>query len=315
MFDSYPYYEYLLARIQLVLFMMGMGATLTAADFVGIVRRPRFLVIGAVAQFLLAPLLAVLIERLFGLEPGIAVGLIMVAVMPGGTLSKVFTYVGRGNVALSITLTAFGTLASLVTVPVVLRLLAAGYIASDFAMPVLEVLRDLVLYLLVPLCAGMGISRLAPEGRRRFSKWCIRLGFVSVVFMVVGSLASGRIHPAEYGWRTPLAIIVFCLAAQQASMLPFRLLGWSRPDCLAVGMEVTMRNLNLALLLKALLFPAEKGADPIADGVLFVILDYAAVALIAGFILSMNFLRMARNAAAREAALSAPVGPVPAAPP
>src|SRR5258707_558432 len=71
-----------------------------------------------------------------------------------------------------------------------------------------------------------------PRGHKPFSRWCIRLGFVVVVVMVTGSLGSGRIQPGEYGWAVPLAIITFCLGSQQLSMLPFRLLGWSRPDCL-----------------------------------------------------------------------------------
>jgi BASS family bile acid:Na+ symporter len=217
---------------------------------------------------------------------------------PGGVLSKVFAYLGQGNLALSITLTVPGTLASVVTVPLLLRVLAHGRLPDDFEIPAAAVVRDVALYLLLPLGVGMAVARLAPRGRRPFAKWCNRTGFVFVLIMVIGSLGSGRIHPGEYGWRVPLANL-FCLASQQASMLPFRILGWPNPDCLAVGVEVTMRNLNLALLLKALLFPAEKGADPIADGVLFVILICAAAALCAGFVLTLNFRRMARKAAAR----------------
>src|SRR5204862_5213112 len=112
----------------------------------------------------------------------------------------------------------------------------------------------------------------------------IRAGFVVVVVMVTGSLGSGRIRPGEYGWSVPLAIIFFCLGSQQLSLLPFRLLGWPRADCLSVGMEATMRNLNLAFLIKALLFPpavvaSDEALRRIADGVLFVILFYAATAM------------------------------------
>jgi BASS family bile acid:Na+ symporter len=127
------------------------------------------------------------------------------------------------------------------------------------------------------------------------------MGFVFVVVMVVGSLGSGRIHPGEYGWKAPLAMIAFCVLAQQVSMFPFWLFGWPRPDKLSVGIEVTMRNLNLALLLKALLFPATaKGIDPIADGVLFVILFYAGVALGSGLPLALIFRLKARRAAQRS---------------
>jgi BASS family bile acid:Na+ symporter len=296
MFDDYPQYEYLLAQVQLVLFMLGMGANLSGAHFVDVFRRPKFLLVGLCCQFALTPWLAVLVNHWGDLEPGIAVGLILVAAMPGGVMSKVVAYLGHGNLALSITLTVLGTLASIVTVPVLLRILAQGRLPPDFEMPAGAVVRDVALYLLLPLAVGLAVARWVPAHRQRFSKWCIRIGFVFVLVMVAGSLGSGRIHPADYGWRVPVAIILFCVVCQQVSMLPFRLLGWPNPDCLSVGAEVTMRNLNLALLLKALLFPAKKGVDRIADGVLFVLLFYAAAALCAGFPLVLNFRRMARKA-------------------
>jgi BASS family bile acid:Na+ symporter len=114
--------------------------------------------------------------------------------------------------------------------------------------------------------------------------------------MVAGALGSGRIRPGEYGWGVPLLIVLFCLLALHLSTLPFFVARWPRPDGLAVGMEVTMRNINLALLLKALLFPAATGrSDPVGDGVLFAILFYAGTALVVGPLLALNFRRMARN--------------------
>jgi len=308
MFDWYPQHEYHFAQLQLVLFLLGMGATLTPRDFVEVVRQPRSLLAGAAAQFLLTPLLALLVNQVADVEPGIAVGLVLVAAMPGGTLSKVFTYLGRGNLALSVSLTACGTLASVITVPLVLRLLVSGYVPESFTVPTGWVVRDVVLYLVLPVTVGLAVARWAAPYRQAFSSWCIRAGFVFVAVMVIGSLGSGRIHPAEYGWRAPLAIIAFCLLAQQLSMLPFRLCGWPRPDKLSVGIEVTMRNLNLALLLKALLFDTVKGDDPIADGVLFVILFYAAVALFSGLPLALIFRFRARRAAQRA---SSSVGELP----
>jgi BASS family bile acid:Na+ symporter len=127
-----------------------------------------------------------------------------------------------------------------------------------------------------------------------FSRWCIRGGFVVVAVTIVGALGSGRIRPGEYGWAVPLAIIAFCLVSQQLSMLPFRLLGWSKPDCVSVGMEVTMRNLNLALLLEAVLRAAGLPSE-VANGVLFVILYYAAVAMFCGLPLALNFRRLIRR--------------------
>ncbi|GIW78423.1 MAG: sodium transporter [Gemmatales bacterium] len=306
MFDNYAEYEYLLAQIQLVLFMLGMGATLVAEDFVRIAKAPRALLVGAWAQFFLTPFVAVLVNTLWRFEqlPGIAVGLILMATLPGGSLSKLFTYLGKGNIALSITLTGCGTLAALATVPLFLKFLAAQYVPDEFALPVGLILRDLILFLITPLVLGMMIGRFQPRIRKPFSRWCVRIGFVFVILMVVGSLKSGRIRPGEYGFHIPIAIIFFCVLSMQVSMLPFRLLRWPKPDCLAVGIEVTMRNINLALLLKASLFPARQGSSAIADGVLFVILFYAPVALGAGLPLALNFRRMIKQEEAERLAKS-----------
>jgi len=290
-FANYAHWEPYLARFQLILFMLGMGATLMVADFAQVFYRPRSLLVGGFVQMLILPFLAVMVNNMANLTEGIAAGLILVAAMPGGTLSKVFTYVGRGNVALSIALTVCTTLAALFTVPFWLEFLAHQHI-SMFYLPLDEILEELALYLLLPLAVGMLVARHSPSGRRAFSRWCIRIGFLGVVVMVVGSLGSGHIHPGTHGWRAPLAIIFFCVLAQQVSMLPFRAFPWPRGDRLAVGIEVTMRNMNLALLIKAILFP--KG-DTVGDGVLFVVLFYAGVALVAGLPLALNHRRMARK--------------------
>jgi len=292
MFSWYPQYEYYLACIQLVFFMLGMGAKLAPADFVDVFRRPRSLLFGLIYQIGIGPLIALAITRMTDLEPGIGVGLVLVALMPGGSVSKVFTHLGRGNVALCIALSVCSTLATIVTVPLLLPSLAAGFVPEGFTMPVERVVSEVGMFLLVPLCLGMIVARLAPGRRRLFTRTCVYIGWAVVIVMVTGSLGSGRIRPAQYGWQAPAAIIVFCLLSQQGSMLPFYLRRWPRPDRLAVGIEVTMRNMNLALLLQAtprLLPPS------IADGVLFVILYFAAVAMIAGILLALNHVRLARR--------------------
>jgi BASS family bile acid:Na+ symporter len=95
----------------------------------------------------------------------------------------------------------------------------------------------------------------------------------------------------------PLAIIVFALISMQASMMPFRLLGWPRADTVSAGMETTMRNMNLALLLKASLFPDRGTPEVAAMGaeVMYVVLFYAGAAFFMGLPLALNFRRMARR--------------------
>jgi bile acid:Na+ symporter, BASS family len=292
MFDWYPHYEYHCARTQLVLFTLGMGMTLSLVDFAEIVRRPRSFVCALVGQLFVVPWVAVLINALCGFEQGVAVGLILVAAMPGGALSKFFAYLGRGNMALSISLTGVTTLLTLLTVPIMLQNLAARYVPTEFEMPIEPIVTDVALCLLSPLIAGLVIRRVFPKQHQLLSKICIRIGMVVVIVMIAGSLGSGRIQPGQYGLGVPAAIVVFCLLGMQINMLPYRFLPWPRADCMAVGIEITMRNMNLALLIKARLFPE---TDELGNGVLFVILFYAAAAMGAGLPLALNHRRMARK--------------------
>jgi BASS family bile acid:Na+ symporter len=255
------------------------------------VRRPRSFCAGIAGQVFIGPLLALILITLFHFDAGVAVGLILVGAMPGGALSKFFAHFGRGNMALSISLTGVSTLLTLVTVPLMLQLMAARHV-EDFSMPVAAVMVDVGLCLLLPLIVGLTISRIWPKHRLFLSKIAIRTGLVVVIVMIAGSLGSGRIHPASYGWGVPIAIILFCLIGQQINMLPFRLLQWPRGDRLAVGIEITMRNMNLALLIYASLFRA---GNELSDGVLFVILFYAGAAMGIGLPLALNHRRMARR--------------------
>lgn len=296
MFDWYPDYEHTFARAQLVLFTLGMGMTLSLGDFVEIVRRPISFGSGLLGHLFVVPLVAIGINAIGNFEPGIAVGLILVAAMPGGALSKLFAYFGRGNMALSISLTGVSTLLTLVSVPLMLQILASRHI-EDFTMPVADVVFDVALCLLLPLIAGLVARRIWPSRHHLLSKICIRIGLLVVLAMIVCAMGNERIKPREYGLGVPVAIILFCLVGQQVNMLPFYFLRWPRRDRLAVGIEVTMRNMNLALLIHARLFPVTENSEfnRLGKGVLFVILFYAAAALVVGLLLALNHRRLARK--------------------
>jgi BASS family bile acid:Na+ symporter len=304
MFHWYPDLEYHFAQVQLALFMLGMGATLSFGDFAEVFRKPRSFLFALAGQLFVIPWVAVGLNATGWWDDGVAVGLILVAAMPGGAMSKFFTYFGRGNVALSISLTGVGTLATLFTVPLMLKWLASRYIPADVPMPVGWIVVDVALFLLLPVVVGMSIGRRWPSHKLRFSKICVRLGLAVVVMMIAGSLGSGRIRPGQHGWTVPLAIIFFCVAGMQINMLPFRLRHWPRADRLSAGIEVTMRNMNLALLLTARLFPPteDETVDRLGEGVLFVVLFYAAAAMGAGLLLAFNHRRMHRRAELHELA-------------
>jgi BASS family bile acid:Na+ symporter len=291
MFARYADWEYTCAALQLVAFMLAMGAKLAPGQFLHVLRKPRSFFVALTGQLLVIPLIAVAINHLAGLETGLAVGLILVAAMPGGTLAKIFTYFGHGNVPLSITLSGVSTLLTLVTVPLMLRLLTREF-PEHLDLPVLKIVTEVGFYLLLPLASSMFVCGRWPALKKPVAAWGVRVGVLIVVFMVAGSLGSGRIHPGTYGWGAPLAIIFFCLLGQQINQVPFYLFRWSRADRMAAGMEVTMRNMNLALLLYASLFASNPS---IGQEVLFVILFYAATAMIVGLPLALRHRRLGKK--------------------
>ena len=98
--------------------MFGMGTALTLADFKRVAEQPYPVAVGLVAQFLIMPFMAAAIAKIFELPPAIAAGLILVGSCPGGTASNVMTYLAKGDVALSVTMTSCSTIASVVATPI-----------------------------------------------------------------------------------------------------------------------------------------------------------------------------------------------------
>lgn len=280
MFRHYADYEYYLAAAQLVLAMLGMGATLRGGDFWAVARTPHRVGLALAVQFGLTPLAAWLLCTWWRLPPGIAVGMVLVAAMPSGSISNIYTHLGRGNIALSITVTAVSTLLCLAATPLVMRWYSGSSLPAGFVMPAGHVVREIGLCLLLPLAAGMAVRRLSPHGSQRFSAWCLRGSLAALAAIVVGSLGSGRLHLAAYGWKTPTAIVLLAAGSQGLAWLAARGCRFDATDSFTLGIEVALRNTNLAVLLKAALFPAVSGRnDPLADGVLFAALFYGGAAL------------------------------------
>ena len=298
MFEWYVSHEWWFAAIQLALAMLGMGATLSADDFVGVFRQPRAFVIGAVVQIVGTPLMALLLTVTLPLSPGIAFGLLLVAAMPGGAMSNVATYFARGNVALSIALTAVITLACIATTPLVLRLFAADFVPAAFAMPVAAIAFDIAVCLLLPLLFGMIAGAFLGTKARRgvMARWCIRLSVAVIVCIAIGAAGAGLLEIGAHSAIPLVAITCLALLCQLAGTAPGWLLGLPRSDLAAIAIENSIRNTNLALLLKASLFPVVVGvADPLADGVLFVALLYGGVAAPLSVPLVMVHRRLARS--------------------
>ena len=175
----YLQYEYWFATFQLVLAMLGMGATLSVRDFSDVMREPKAVSLGLIIQIVMVPLIAFLFLQGLGVEGGVAVGIALIASIPGGTTSNIFTFFARGNSALSISITGLTTLACLVTTPVILTLLVSDNLPADFSMPAGQIMIEISLALLLPLALGMMYLQFLP---------CVRSDSFEMVYT---SLAAG----------------------------------------------------------------------------------------------------------------------------
>ncbi len=285
--EIYVSYEYWFAAGQLILAMVGMGATLTLADFKDIAKEPRAVFIGTSIQFVLPPLIAYSFISLFDLHVGVAIGLALLAAIPGGTTSNVFTYFARGNVPLSISITGITTLGCLVFTPFVLGLLIIEHLPSDFVMPTQQIISDICFTLLLPLYVGMLILKFMPKYADTISKWCIRGALLGILFIIVGSASAGRLNLSVFGSTNVMIVCCFIITLLIGSVLLTKFLGLSKPDRIAVDVELVVRNVNLALLIKASMFPASALLlQDIGDMVLFTALLFGGIQmLIAGVII------------------------------
>jgi bile acid:Na+ symporter, BASS family len=243
--------------LQLLLAMLGMGATVTVRDFVQVAREAKGVALGLALQVAFVPLFAVGFILAFDLSKGWATGLILVAVVPGGAFSNLLTFLGRGNVPLSLSVTATTTLLCLGTVPLLLTLLVGQHMPPGFTMPTGRIAREIVLYLLLPLVVGMVVLRTTPTRAQAISRWAIRASTWLIALIVVSSLGSGRIDVAAYGWRPPLLLILFGAVLVLTVSWTCRVLRRYDDDTVALSLEVAVRNVGLALLLIRFFFPGQ----------------------------------------------------------
>ena len=170
----------------LMVIMFAMGLTLTIPDFQEIARRPWPVFIGVVGQFVIMPLCAIGVAKLLGLHPALAVGLLMLGSVPGGTSSNVIAYLSRGDVALSVAMTSVSTLLS----PIVTPLLMLALAGEDIAIDGVGMALTLAQTVLVPVVGGLilrcifdtVIAKITP-----ILPWVSILGIGGVVFPTVAN--------------------------------------------------------------------------------------------------------------------------------
>lgn len=299
--DFYREHSQLFYNVQLVLAMLGMGANTTIGQFRGVLRRPGNIALVLAMQFLSMPLFAVLLARTLPIDPNIGIGLVLLAALPSGTLSNIITFLGRGNVPLSVTATCASTLICLVVTPIVLELFAAKALPEGFSMPLDKTVWSILCLLLMPLAAGMTIGHFWHQNRHHFAKLAVWGSTIALAGVWVGAIGGGQIEILQYGWIAPGVIVLFVLASQVITYEISRLLGYDRADGFTQGIEVSMRNGNLGLALLIPLFGVLTPDNVHHQGALYTMLFGGGAMTVFGLVyVSRRHLRFARQRRAGE---------------
>lgn len=185
----------ILLPLTLIFIMLGMGMTLTPADFWRLRQYPRAIVAGLTGQLVVLPLVATLLAVLWNLRPEFAVGLVILASCPGGTTSNVVSFLARGDRSLSITLTAVNSGLVVFTIPLYVAFATHYFIGAqnhELELPVSQLMISIFAYTLVPVSAGMLLRHYAPRFCLRVGPHYDRLAALAFTFIVLLIVWNGR---------------------------------------------------------------------------------------------------------------------------
>ncbi len=225
--------------------MFGMGLTLSLDDFREVVRRPVDVGIGVASQFLIMPLLAVLLTKIIPMSPEVAAGVILVGCCPGGTSSNVMTYLGKGDVALSVACTSVTTLAAPLVTPFLVWFFASQFLPVD----AMAMFMSIVKVILVPLALGVLAQKLIP-GIVKSAVPVLPLVSVTGIVLIVAAVVAGS--KGAIATSGLLIFVVVVLHNGIGYMLGFtaaKLTGMPLAKRKAIAVEVGMQNSGLGAAL------------------------------------------------------------------
>jgi BASS family bile acid:Na+ symporter len=237
-----------------VLFVMmaALGMTLRADDFARLGRTPRAVVFGLAGQLLALPLVAFGLAATLPLSPTLAVGLVLIAACPGGVTSNLLSYAARGNVALSISLTAMSSLVAFLTVPFLLSLALAAFGGAEatVALSLPGMTATLFGTTVVPVVGGMALLRFRPALAERLRGPLVGVSGTVLLLLIVGlgfSLFASGTDVADLAKRGTPAVALLIAIASAIGLLGGRALGLDAATGRTLGIEIGMQNFSLAM--------------------------------------------------------------------
>jgi len=257
--------------ISLMIIMFGMGLSLMFSDFKRVLIFPKAVFVGLVSQIIILPLIGFLIATSLNLSPTIAIGVMLLAACPGGATSNLLTHLAKGDLALSITLTAISSLLSIITIPFIVQF-ALTYFGDQtqlVSIDALTMVKQLFVIILIPVGIGMWIKAKYSKFAKKMEKPVKNASTFIFILVIIGVIFSMRDVFMEYLSEAGLPSILLNVTTMSIGFLLAMLFKLTKPQAISISIETGIQNGTLAITLATIaLNNAEYAIVPVVYGLL-----------------------------------------------
>ena len=236
-----------------IMFTLGLGLSL--ADFIQIIKNPKNFFIGLISQLFFLPIVAIAITMIWSLPTEIAIGLILIAAAPGGVTSNILTSFAKGDVALSISLTAVMSLLSVISIPIVLGI-SLGLISdqSSGSISLSSIAISMFLIVTLPVLLGMIFRATLSYLTKIIEKWAKTISTLLFVLVLLGAILAERENIINYFAQTGLVVLVLNLAMMVLAYYWAKVFGTGKAQQKAIAIECGLQNGTLAIFVGTSVF-------------------------------------------------------------
>ena len=242
--------------IALAFIMLTLGLSLTTQDFIRVIKQPKDFLLGMFSQILILPFVAILLIKVWPISPELAVGLLIIAVAPGGVTSNVLTSYAKGDVALSISLTAVISLLSIITVPFIIfnSMDFLGFNIVNKNISLLSVAMQMFLIVAVPTLIGMIIRKMLNQFTQKFEPIANKISLILFLIVLVGAIYSEKDNIVNYFVESGLVTLSLNLLMMIISFFLAHFFGSGIKQKKTIAIECGLQNGTLAIFVGTIMF-------------------------------------------------------------
>ena len=237
-----------------IMFVLGLG--LTGADFLRVIKQPRNFFVGAFSQIILLPIIAFILVKIWPIAPELAIGVMIIAAAPGGVTSNLLTSFAKGDVALSISLTAIISLLCVITIPFIVLtsvgLLSDSNITQDISL--LSMSRNMFLIVTVPVILGMLLRRFVSGAALKFEPIARKISIALFVLVLLGAIAAERENVISYFAQAGLITLALNVVMMLVAYFVAQLLASGTKQKKCITIECGLQNGTLAIFVATSIF-------------------------------------------------------------